>query len=186
MIQIKNVLIDEDIHKTYFDCDLSKCKGGCCTFPGEMGAPLLEEELELIHQALPEAKKYLSEKHIDIIEKEGFYQNSFDSLTTQTVNDEACVFVYFEGDVALCALEKAYREGRSDFKKPISCHLFPIRVGDFSGDYLYYEKFDVCKPALPNGRKKKIKIHQSVKEALIRKYGETWYKEYVEEIKEDL
>lgn len=183
MYKIIDVLAEETISETYFECDLTKCKGACCTFPGQVGAPLKEKEIKIIEEILPIAMEYLPAKHVKLIKEKGFVQGSPSEYTTQTVEAKACCFVYFEGDIALCALEKAFRDGKTNFKKPISCHLFPIRIGDFGGDYLYYDKFDVCKPALPNGKKRGIKIHESVKEALIREYGEEWYDEYLNIIK---
>lgn len=178
MILIDNVLVDERIGTTDFDCDLSKCKGACCTFPGEYGAPVLDEEIPAIKESLAFALEYLSETSKNIIEKIGFVVGEPDNMTTVCIDKRDCVFVFYEGDIAFCALEKAFREGKTSFKKPISCHLFPIRVGTFGGKSLYYEKIPQCDPAIANGRLKGLKIYTSVKEALIRAFGEKWYNNY--------
>ena len=182
MILIKDVLVEDRIGNNYFDCDLSKCKGACCTFPGEYGAPVLDEEIEAIKGALPFAMEYLSEKSISIIEKNGFIQGIPGDYTTTCINKRDCVFVYYEGDVALCAIERAYRDGKISFIKPVSCHLFPIRVGDFNGKYLYYEKIPQCNPGVNLGLQTNKKIFESVKDALIRAFGEEWYENYKEEL----
>ena len=183
MIIVDNILVDESIGKEYFDCDLIKCKGACCTFPGDYGAPVLDEEVELIKQSYIHAKEYLSEKAINYIEQYGMVEGEKGNFTTVCIDKKDCVFVFYEGDIALCGIEKAYRDGKIAFMKPISCHLFPIRAGKFGGEYLYYEEFDVCKPAPPNGKKKNIRIFESVRNALIRAYGEDWYIKYTNELK---
>lgn len=184
MILIDNILVDEKISKTHFDCDLNKCKGACCTFPGDYGAPLLDEEVKPMEESLQAALPYLSKRNRDYIEENGFYSGSPGDLATNCINKRDCVFVYYEGDIAFCALEKAYREGKTKFQKPVSCHLFPIRVGKFGGKYIYYEKISECNPALEKGRKEGKKIYHSVKDALVRSFGEKWYNEYVRTIAE--
>lgn len=182
MILINDVLVEEEIASTHFSCDLKKCKGACCTFPGEFGAPVADHEVELIEQSLDAAKGYLSERSIKYIEEHGYVKGDKGSYNTVCIEDKDCVFVYWEDDIAFCALEKAYREGESDFMKPLSCHLFPVRVGKFGGESLYYEKISECKPALKKGKKENLKIHDTVKAALIRAYGEEWFEEYLEKI----
>lgn len=182
MILIDSILVDERIGTTDFDCDLSKCKGACCTFPGEYGAPVLDEEISDIMNSLPFALEYLSDKSKNVIEKIGFVAGEPGNMTTVCIDKRDCVFVFYDGDIALCALEKAFREGKTSFKKPISCHLFPIRVGSFGGKSLYYEKISQCEPAIPNGRRKGLKIYSSVKEALIRAFGDKWYNNYTEKL----
>ncbi|GAB1370877.1 DUF3109 family protein [Candidatus Kapaibacterium sp.] len=186
MILIDKILVDEKISTTNFRCDLSKCKGACCTFPGEYGAPVLEEEIKPMMDALPYALEYLSEKSRKIIEEQGFVTGTGDYYHTNCINKRDCVFVYYHDDIALCALEKAYLEGKTKFIKPVSCHLFPIRVGSFGGKYLYYEKIKECDPALTNGKRTGEKIYHTVKEALIRSFGEAWYNNYVTKINEEL
>lgn len=186
MIEIDNILLDEEIANAPFSCNLSKCKGGCCTFPGKHGAPVFDNELEDLEKALPAAMEYLSERSINYIKKKGFLQGEEGKYTTRTIDDKDCVFVYFDKKgVALCALQAAYMDGKTDFIKPLSCHLFPIRIGNFAGSYLYYEKFDVCRPAIPHGKKTGTKVYQEAKEGLIRAFGEEWYDKLVEVLEKE-
>lgn len=182
MILIQNVLVEEEIASTNFSCDLEKCKGACCTFPGEFGAPVLDEEVGAIENCMDAAKEYLSDRSKKYIEKHGFVKGDKGSYNTVCINNRDCVFVYYEGDIALCALEKAYRDGKTDFIKPVSCHLFPVRMGDFGGTSIYYEKIKECNPALEKGKTEGVHIHDSIKTALIRSFGEEWFKEYLEKI----
>lgn len=169
----ENYSIDKNIAQVHFSCDLAKCKGGCCTVYGGSGAPLLGEELELIERNLESAKEYLSERNINYINKKGFWEVDIEgSLTTVCINNRDCVFVYYDGDIAKCALERAYFEGKSDFRKPISCHLFPIRI---RGNNLVYEEFDICRPALEKGKSENILMGNFLKEAIIRRFSEDFY-----------
>lgn len=175
-IEIDGVIVNPDVIKTEFTCDLSKCKGACCTMESELGAPLEKDEVEKIKEILPIVLEYLPEKHKNAIANEGFYENSDDLLMTKSINNRDCVFVFYEGDVAKCGIEKAYFDGKVDFRKPISCHLFPIRISDFGGPVLRYEKYKDCAPALEKGKETELTIFEFCKDALIRMFGETWYK----------
>lgn len=188
MILIDNILVSEDILTTKFSCILSECKGGCCTFPGDYGAPVLDEEVKEIEKCVEASKEYLSEKSKTTLKKKGFVEGKKGNLSTICIDGKDCVFVFYEGDVAKCALEKAYYDRKTKFRKPLSCHLFPIRVSDFGGDYLYYAEFPECKPALKKGKDENKYVFESVKEALIRAFGKDWYsflEEYVNSIKSD-
>jgi hypothetical protein len=175
-IKIEDVLVNREIVKTKFACDLEKCKGACCTIESDYGAPLLREEISLIEESFDEAKKLISAEHLQVIETEGFYEIRDNEIMTRSYNRRACVFVYFENDIAKCSLEKVYLEGKTKFRKPISCHLFPIRISDFGGEILRYEKFSECSPALIKGEELDITIADICKDSLIRKYDENWYK----------
>ncbi len=177
MFIIDNILGDESITSTHFLCDLNKCKGACCTVKGGQGAPVLDSEVDEVNNSIKAASVYLSDRSKAIIHEHGAVEGTEGDFTTRCIDDHDCVFVYYEkgSDIAKCAIEKAYFEGALSFRKPISCHLFPVRVADFNGPYLYYDEFPECKPALDNGKKQNVKIHQSVKEALIRAYSEEWY-----------
>ncbi len=188
MTIINDILIDEDIFATKFCCDIEKCKGACCTFPGEYGAPLLESEIQLLEDNYPKIKKYLSDRSIYYIENQGMYEGRAGYRTTVCINKRDCVFVYYEGEVALCAYEKAYLAGEIDFRKPLSCHLFPIRVKKFGGDALYYCQIDECNDAVEKGENENILMIDSLKTALVRAYGEQWYdtvKQYLESAKDE-
>jgi hypothetical protein len=181
VIDVRNVLIRKEVVDTHFACDLEKCKGACCTIESPFGAPLKAEEIDKISKVLPEVLKYLPEEHQEIIRKDGFFDEKYNELMTKSVNGKACVFVYFERGIAKCGIEKAFYDGKSDFQKPISCHLFPIRIAEFGGEVLRYEKFSECEPALANGEKENITVVEFCKDSLVRKYGEQWYSELKEE-----
>ncbi len=167
--------IDERIYTTKFCCDLIKCKGACCTVKGTLGAPLKESELKVIERYKPAAIKYLSEENKEIIEKEGSFVYHFGKYWMNTVGDNDCVYSYYEGDIAKCSFQKAYNNGEIDFKKPISCELFPVRVGGNNYDELRYEKSYFCEDALVLGEKQGTSIYEFVKDAIIREYGEEFY-----------
>jgi hypothetical protein len=174
-IPVENVLVRPEIMETHFSCDLEKCKGACCTIESEFGAPLLEEEIPVINEILEETYPYLPEEHVNLIKKNGFFYNKEGELMTRSINKKECVFVYFENEVAKCSIEKAFIDGKISFRKPVSCHLFPIRVTKFGGDVLRYEKFSECSPALEKGKKDNVKIVEFCKDSLIRSYGNKWY-----------
>ncbi|HEX2869210.1 MAG TPA: DUF3109 family protein [Ignavibacteriales bacterium] len=175
VLQIDGVTVRKDIVDSHFVCDLSKCKGACCTMESEYGAPIKKEEIEAIAKALPVVKEYLSPKHIQEIDDQGFWEEKEGELLTRSVNNRACVFVYYEGDIAKCAVEKAFKEGKIGVNKPISCHLFPIRVSRFGGDILRYERIPECYAAVENGVKLGVKIADFCRESLLRLYGESWF-----------
>lgn len=180
LVEIDGIVVNKDILHTRFSCDLNKCKGACCTLESEYGAPLLEEELPLMQESLGIALEYLPEEHRTIIEKKNFFERKDGELVTRSVKNRACVFVFYENEVAKCAYERAYFEGRIKFRKPISCHLFPIRITDFMGDVLRYEKFSECTPALELGEKENTTIAEFCKDSLERKYGTEWYSKLIQ------
>lgn len=180
LIEIDSVLVNSEVLQVKFACDLSKCKGACCTLESEYGAPLQADEITEMKKNLPAAMEYLPGAHVEEIKKKGFYESKDGELVTRSIQNKACVLVFYEGDVAKCSLERAYFEGKSSFRKPVSCHLFPIRISDFGGDILRYERFSECAPALENGQKENKTIVESCKEALERKYSSEWYNMLVE------
>jgi len=181
MIAIDNKLVSDEIVQKQFVCDLHKCKGGCCE-DGDAGAPLALNELdELIHN-YEAVKPYLTEAGIKAIEKQGKYVYDTDfGWVTPTIKGEMCAYGYRdEKGIIKCGIEKAYSEGKIKWKKPISCHLFPIRVNKSKEDkdleYLNYEpREDLCKAACKLGKQLKIPVYVFLKEAIIRKYGEEFY-----------
>lgn len=179
MIQIKDTLISEDVFETCFVCDLGKCKGMCCV-EGDAGAPLTHEEYEAIKDVLPEIWDDLSLKARELIEKQGIaYIDDDGELVTSIIKGRECVFTYFDADgVCRCAIDNAFREGRISVQKPISCHLYPIRLHKYDEfTALNYDRWSVCRPALRLGKKTGIKLYQFLKEPLICKFGEEWYQE---------
>jgi hypothetical protein len=179
MIQIKDTLISEDVFETCFVCDLGKCKGMCCV-EGDAGAPLTHEEYETIKDVLPKIWDDLSLKARELIEKQGIaYIDDDGELVTSIIKGRECVFTYFDADgVCRCAIDNAFREGRISVQKPISCHLYPIRLHKYDEfTALNYDRWSVCRPALRLGKKTGIKLYQFLKEPLICKFGEEWYQE---------
>ena len=182
VIPVEDVLVRSEIAEIKFACDLDKCKGACCTLESDYGAPLLEEEIDEIEKVLDIIKEYLPEKHRREIEQSGFYDVKDGEFLTSSVNRKACVFVYYEKGIAKCGIERAFLDGKIKFKKPISCHLFPIRVSKFGGDVLRYEKFSECDEALENGAKQNVDLVDFCKESLSRLYGSKWFSKLKEVI----
>ncbi len=155
MIQIQNTLISDDIFEEQFICNLCKCKGQCCV-EGESGAPLTREEFEQIKEILPDIRDELSAKAIELINDQGIaYIDNDGELVTSIIEGKECVFTYFdENGVCKCAIDKAYREGRISVQKPISCHLYPIRLNEYNNfTAVNYQRWYLCKPALNLGQK---------------------------------
>ncbi|MCU4154642.1 DUF3109 family protein [Carboxylicivirga sp. A043] len=179
MIQIDDKIISTDIFEKRFVCNLDKCKGECCV-EGESGAPLEDDEIEKIEEIYPVVKSFLTEKAIQEIEKQGkWIVDSDGDKVTPIINGRECVYTYFdEKGICKCAIDKAYQEGLIDFKKPISCHLYPIRVTkypDFEG--LNYHTWPICHPARELGSQLGVPVYKFLKEPIIRKYGEAFYNE---------
>ncbi len=182
MIAVDNVLISDDVVKDQFVCDLAKCKGGCCE-EGDAGAPLTKEELDIIVEEYEKVKPYLTAPSIAEIERKGkyVYHREFGWVTPTLGDDkEICVYgIRDEKGIIKCAFEQAYNDGVIGWKKPISCHFFPIiqengRDGDY--DRMNYEPREIlCKPACSLGKKLKVPVYQFLKEPIIRKYGITFY-----------
>lgn len=180
MIIVGDALVSEDVIERKFICQLDKCKGKCC-IQGDAGAPLLHEELELIEGLLEKIKPYMSEEGLKLLQEAGFYARDIDKdLVTTCGTGGACVFVRMESDgTAKCSIEKAFEEGDIEFKKPISCHLYPIRAKRY-GKYtaLNYHDWDICGAACEAGSLMNVPVYQFLKEPLIRKMGAEWYEEF--------
>ena len=178
MISIDDILISDDIVQEQFVCDLSKCKGGCCE-DGDAGAPLEEKEMEILKEIFETVKPYLTQEGIAAIEKQGMYHydETFGWVTT-TVDGGLCAYGHRDKQgIIKCGIEEAYNDKKIDWKKPISCHLFPIRVN--SGEkheMLDYEpRESMCDPGCAFGKKLKVPVHHFLKEPIIRKYGEDFW-----------
>jgi hypothetical protein len=182
MLVVDNILVDPRVADVYFSCDLSICRGACCFIEGEYGAPLLEDEIEVIEGNLPMIMKYLGDRSIKLIKGSGFFKRTEIGPTTLPIDGRECVFVFWEDGIAKCAIEKAYLNGEIPFRKPISCHLFPLRNYKFNGfpvigngDILKYVKIPECRSALEKGKRENVKLYEFLREALIRAFGEDWY-----------
>lgn len=175
LIAIGQVLIEPDVLSATFRCDVKKCKGACC-LAGEKGAPVLSKEVEQIEQNLEAVKKYLPEKNLQVIEREGIYEAYRGDLYLTTVEGRECVFAKLnEEGAAECMLERAFENGETDFQKPISCHLYPIRVRARLGtDYLVYSQIPECESGRACGAAQNVVMVEFLAPALQRKYGEAW------------
>ena len=183
ILPVGNILVRKEIAETPFKCDLLKCKGACCTFESHYGAPVTWEEVDQISNILSKVTGYVPKAHKNIIDEEGFYEIKKDEPLLKSYENKACVFVYYDNEIAKCSLEKAFLDGKTDFRKPISCHLFPIRVSDFGGDVLRFEHLDECNPAIELGKKDNTTIAEFCEEPLNRLYGEKWYSQLKETIR---
>jgi len=177
---VENPSVEPEIPKIRFACDLERCKGACCTMPGPRGAPLHDEEIEEIGKAYPVIRKYLSFRHKDMIEERGLVQGKRGDYTTQVVDQKACVFVILENNIATCAFEKAFLNREIQWRKPISCHLFPIRVSQQPPYSLRFEDIGECRPAIERGQREDIPLWKFLEASLIRAYGQEWYNNFAE------
>ena len=177
MLQIEDTIISLDVLEEYFLCDLSSCKGICCV-EGDSGAPVETEEIAQLEAVLPLIWEDLSPQARIIIDKQGVvYLDEDGEYVTSIVNRKDCVFTCYDTNACCkCAIEKAYKEGKIDFYKPISCHLYPIRVAKYkSFRAVNYHSWGICHTAKMVGKKENIKIYQFLKEPLVRKFGKDWY-----------
>lgn len=189
MIQIDDTIISIDCLSEKFCCDLEACKGACC-IEGDAGAPVELDEVAQLEEALPVVWNELSAAAQAVIDRQGVvYTDEDGDFVTSIVHGKDCVFTCYDScGNCFCALEKAYREGRSSFYKPASCHLYPIRIkkiGDMTA--LNYHRWDVCRMAVEKGRQLNLPVYRFLKEPLVRRFGEAWYQELesaVEELKE--
>ncbi len=182
MILVGDILVSEDVVSKKFVCNLNACKGACCV-EGDYGAPLPKEETEIIKKHLDKIKPYLSKASVQKIEEKGFFTFSGKDkdFELELMPDGACVFMgRNELGITFCGIEKAYNDDQIDFKKPISCHLYPVRVykNDKTGfEALNYDQWDICSSACDHGNKKNVSVFEFVKDAIIRKYGSDFYEE---------
>lgn len=178
MFEIQKAVVEDSIPQIKFACDTTLCKGACCTLSGGQGAPLLDDELIHIKEVFPIIRSLLPQDHLNTIEKFGMYEGESGSYTTMCFQHHACVFVLYENGIARCAFEKAFLEGKINWRKPISCHLFPIRVHRGFIQRLRYEHIAECNPALTRGDKENILLSRFLKEPLERAFGSSWYQDF--------
>lgn len=186
MKMVDNVLVSDDIKEVNFVCKLSACCGDCCV-DGDAGAPLEEDEISVLEDSIDEIKPYMTEEGRLVIDLVGVFDYDQDaSYVTPLVNNRECAFVYKENNIHYCAVEKAYMEGKTTFKKPVSCHLYPIRLSQV-GEYtaVNYEKWSICAPAIVNGKELGVPMYVFLKEPLIRKFGKAWYEKLVLELEKN-
>lgn len=183
MIEIEDKIVSDDVIECYFSCDYCKCKGVCC-IEGDSGAPLTIEECGLIEDELDVIKKYMSPEGIKAVNSDGvFYIDIDGDYTTTLVNGAECAFTINEDGYTLCAIERAFRNGDIKFNKPISCHLYPIRVVELKNGYkgLNYHKWNICKDGIIKGENEGVKVYQALKEPIERAFGAEFYT-YLEDV----
>ena len=186
MFQLEKTIVSEEILEKEFVCNLNACKGACCV-NGDAGAPLEKEELEILQEILPVLKSYLRKEGLQAIEEQGAYTtNELGEHETTLIDGADCAYViYDEKNVALCGIEEAYNQGEISFKKPVSCHLYPIRIKQYSEfAAVNYDKWEICDDACSLGNELGVPVYKFVKQALVRKFGEKWYTE-LEKIAEE-
>ncbi|MCQ2958759.1 MAG: DUF3109 family protein [Bacteroidales bacterium] len=181
MIQIGNQIVSLDILEKEFCCDLTKCNGVCC-IEGDAGAPITDQEIADYENNLEQILPYLPSKNQEVLKSKGvYYLDDEGEKVTMLVDNAECAFVEHKGDLLLCGIEQAYRDGKISVQKPISCHLYPIRCHQYHDfEALNYDKWTICSDAICKGKKEHLKVYQFLKEPLIRKYGEDWYNELCE------
>ncbi|UII32522.1 DUF3109 family protein [Fulvivirga ulvae] len=182
MIELGNVLLSDDIKEKFFVCNLEKCKGACCV-EGDLGAPLENDELIKLVEVYEHVEPYLSEEGKKAIEEQGKYVlDEDDEYSTPTIEGKECAYaIYDDRGILKCGIEQAYLDGKISFKKPISCHLYPIRSTKYDQfEALNYDRWSICSPACSLGEELQVPVYKFLKDALIRKYGEQWYNDLVQ------
>lgn len=179
MFVVDHILISDDIAESRFACNLGACHGACCV-QGDSGAPLEEHEIEDVEAALATVRERMRPEARKVVEQRGAWERGKDgSIATTCVGDAECVFVRYEGPVAKCLIQEAHERGETEFPKPISCHLYPIRVTDL-GDFeaLNMEKMPMCRPAFKHGERTGTHLSEMLKWPLTRRYGADWYEKF--------
>lgn len=182
MFQLGKTIVSEEILEHDFVCNLSACKGACC-IDGNAGAPVADDEIEILDDIYDKVKPFLRKDGIAAIEKQGTYVRGEDGeWETPLINDSECAYVTFsENGMAKCGIEEAYNQGAISWKKPVSCHLYPVRVREYSElTAVNYHKWEICDSACALGEELKVPVYKFVKDALIRKFGTDWYTELEE------
>jgi hypothetical protein len=184
MIKVGDVLVSDDIKEVEFVCHLEKCKGACCV-EGDLGAPLEDNELEVIKSIQNEIRPYLTAAGLKAIKEQGPYILDEDGdYSTPTIEGKECAYAHYDNlGVLKCGIEQAYLDGKVSWRKPISCHLYPIRITQKKGfEAVNYHKWSICSAACSNGKALKVPLYKFLKEPLVRKYGQGWYDELVSQI----
>ncbi len=182
MLIVDDCIISDNLVDVCFCCDLQQCRGACCV-EGDCGAPLEEDEVAVLERIYPYVKPYMSLEGVDVVDREGVWSLDVDKLPcTPLVNNAECAYSISENGVTLCAIEKAWRDGKVDFRKPISCHLYPVRIENF-GEFkaVNYHEWDICHCAVVKGRVEGEPLYRYLKESLVRRFGQQWYDELVDQ-----
>lgn len=178
MIRIKDIIFSLDVLEKKFVCDLNDCKGFCCRY-GDSGAPMVEEEVKILEDIWPCVKPWLRKEGIRAVEEQGTSIIDIDNdIVTPLIANEECAYTYFDGLTYKCAIERAWQESRISFRKPLSCHLFPVRIKKYS-DFtaVNYQELAICSGARRRGAGEGVYVYEFLKEPLIRAFGEEVYDE---------
>lgn len=183
MIIIDDTTISDDLESVRFVCNLKKCKGACCV-AGDAGAPLLEEEIGLLEDGQDKIKFFMTDAGIRVIEANGVFDYDVaGEFVTPLVNGRECAFANFTDGIAWCAIEKAHEEGLIKFRKPVSCHLYPVRITKYAAyDAVNYHAWEICRPALVHGNRLGVPLYIFLKDSLIRRYGKAWFVKLEKEV----
>jgi hypothetical protein len=178
MLRIDDTIFSFDILEKQFKCDLPRCLGNCCRY-GDSGAPLSDDEVDILEKIWPEVKPYLRPEGVDVIENEGTSILDFENdNVTPLIGKEECAYALLRENIFMCGIEKAYSEGKISFRKPLSCHLFPARIKKYSGFMaVNYQELSICHHAVESGRKEGVYVYEFLKIPLIRALGEETYNE---------
>ncbi len=178
MLSLGRTIISSAIFEEKFACDLEKCRGHCCLH-GDSGAPLEEKEAKILERIWPVLKQYMRHEGIRAVQLKGTSTIDSDGdLVTPLIGNAECAYTQFVDGIYYCAIERAWMEKKISFRKPISCHLFPIRIKKYEEfDAVNYEELKICRPALRKGRDEDIPLYRFLEESLIRIYGKKWYAE---------
>ena len=184
MLAVNDCLVSDKVGEVCFCCNLENCKG-CCCVEGDLGAPLEPDEISLIEDYKEDIYEYMTDAGIEVVRNNGVFAPGLgNDFVTPLIDDRDCAFLYYDDKkIARCAIETAYRDGKIPFNKPISCHLYPIRLNIY-GDVtaVNYDYWDICDDALKLGKERNIRLYQFLKEPLIRRFGEEWYSKLCDEI----
>ncbi len=178
MLKIDDTLVSLDVVDANFTCDLEKCKGACCV-QGDSGAPLLEEEVTILEKVVPDIYDYLQPEGVETLKANGVFTiDRDDELVTPLIDGKECAYTVFdERGIARCGIEKAYFDGKTTFRKPVSCHLYPVRIKRYHDYYaVNYDRWGICSPAIDKGNREKTPVFRFVDQALKRSFGNDWYK----------
>jgi len=176
MISLPPALICDDLKDVFFCCDMAKCKGACCV-EGDAGAPLEEEEISLLDDYIQEIKSFMTREGIEEIERLGVFDYDAEGkFVTPLIEGMECAYIFYDEGIARCAIEQAFQQKMIPFPKPLSCHLYPLRISSMGNeDAVNYHKWYICDKALMKGHQNKIPLYLFLQDALVRKYGRAWF-----------
>jgi len=186
MIIIDDKTVSDDLKQVKFVCNVKKCKGACCV-EGDAGAPLLDEEISELEDNIDSIRSYMTENGLQTVDELGVFDyDDVGQFVTPLINGRECAFANFTDGIAWCAIEKAWEDGKSTFRKPVSCHLYPVRISSYKDfDAVNYHEWHICKPALVHGRRLDVPLYKFLKDSLTRRYGKEWYDKLVKTIEQE-